>query len=108
MFYKEVYIERVCKQKKKQALAVNIQFVGQWQAEENLCPLVYVASLISNRLWLKVMACGSASESDVNLVTTPTISVCKWDLLEFVCDSFVSHFDWLTFILHCSLVVFLS
>ncbi len=41
------------------------------------------------------MACGSASESDVYLVTTLTISVCKWDLLEFVCDSFVSHFDWL-------------
>lgn len=78
------------------ALDVNILFVGQCtQAEEHICPLQYVASLIWNRIWLKVMACGSASESDVNLVTTPTISVCKWDVLEFVCDSFASHFDWL-------------
>lgn len=80
----------------KVALDVNILFVGQCtQAEEHICPLQYVASLIWNRIWLKVMACGSASESDVNLVTTPTISVCKWDVLEFVCDSFASHFDWL-------------
>lgn len=75
---------------------VALLFIGQCtQAEEHLCPLQYVASFISNWIWLNVMSCGSASESDVNLVTTSTISVCKWDVLEFVCDSFVSHFNWL-------------